>query len=325
MRVKQCEYGAATECKGDGNRKSLRNPARHDATPTGNRTRFALVLHASHQGEPLVCGFSRGTPVSPALPYHRCSILGSHFASCSGMTGTYGSRVESPSLGECCLALGPPPHECSNEPERRTPTRHNSQTRTANRRMGTAYIRETSHYVIPLLITNITFSFKRGASVVERLARSPLTKAIRVQSPAWESCRTMPLVSGFSRGSHVSPTLSFWSCSIFTSITFIGSRDLDVKEPSLVGEASRTGIVPNWLLHAAKVSLLAGLVLVGELRPKMLLASDVCSLPYAAEVGRYKRLLQLCIRECSVALGLGCMAKSIHVVTPYPIRLASEN
>ncbi|KAJ8887974.1 hypothetical protein PR048_007459 [Dryococelus australis] len=44
--------------------------------------------------------------------------------------------------------------------------------------------------------------------VAERLARSPPTKADRAQSPAgstdfrkWESCRTMPLVGGFSRGS----------------------------------------------------------------------------------------------------------------------------
>ncbi|KAJ8890959.1 hypothetical protein PR048_010468 [Dryococelus australis] len=70
----------------------------------------------------------------------------------------------------------------------------------------------------------------------ERLARSPPTKANRVQSPAgsidfrkWESCRTMPLVSGFSRGSPVSPAPSFRRRSIYTSITLIGSQDLDVK------------------------------------------------------------------------------------------------
>ncbi|KAJ8865875.1 hypothetical protein PR048_033398 [Dryococelus australis] len=45
----------------------------------------------------------------------------------------------------------------------------------------------------------------------------------------WESCRTMPLVGGFSRGFPVSPTPSFRRCSIFTSITLIGSRDLGVK------------------------------------------------------------------------------------------------
>ncbi|KAJ8876123.1 hypothetical protein PR048_024032 [Dryococelus australis] len=73
---------------------------------------------------------------------------------------------------------------------------------------------------------------RRGAAVAERLARSPPTIANRVQSPAglpdfrtWESCRTMPLVGGFSRGSPVSPTLSFRRCSILTSIILIGSQD----------------------------------------------------------------------------------------------------
>ncbi|KAJ8890254.1 hypothetical protein PR048_009762 [Dryococelus australis] len=62
------------------------------------------------------------------------------------------------------------------------------------------------------------------------------TKANRVQSPArspdfreWESCRTMPLVCGFSQGSPLSPTPSFWHRSIFTSITLIGSQDLAAK------------------------------------------------------------------------------------------------
>ncbi|KAJ8889348.1 hypothetical protein PR048_008847 [Dryococelus australis] len=66
--------------------------------------------------------------------------------------------------------------------------------------------------------------------------RSPFTKANRIQSPArspgfrkWESFRTTPLVRGFSRGSPVSPALSFRRCSTFTSITLIGSQDLAVK------------------------------------------------------------------------------------------------
>ncbi|KAJ8866094.1 hypothetical protein PR048_033618 [Dryococelus australis] len=45
----------------------------------------------------------------------------------------------------------------------------------------------------------------------------------------WESCRTMPLVRGFSRGSPVSQALSFRRCSVLASITLIGSEDLDVK------------------------------------------------------------------------------------------------
>ncbi|KAJ8877978.1 hypothetical protein PR048_022441 [Dryococelus australis] len=56
-----------------------------------------------------------------------------------------------------------------------------------------------------------------GTAVSERLACSPPTVTNRVQSPVgslpdfrmWESCRTMPLVGGFSRGSPVSPALTF--------------------------------------------------------------------------------------------------------------------
>ncbi|KAJ8869237.1 hypothetical protein PR048_030809 [Dryococelus australis] len=75
-----------------------------------------------------------------------------------------------------------------------------------------------------------------GGTVAKRLACSPPTKANRVQTPAgppdirkWESCRTMPLVGGFSRASPVSPASSFRRRSIFTSITLIGSQDLADK------------------------------------------------------------------------------------------------
>ncbi|KAJ8873842.1 hypothetical protein PR048_024678 [Dryococelus australis] len=74
------------------------------------------------------------------------------------------------------------------------------------------------------------------ATVAERLACSPPTKANRVRSPAgllpdfrlWESCRTMSLVDGFFRGSPVSPALSFRSCCK-PHFTLIGSQDLGVK------------------------------------------------------------------------------------------------
>ncbi|KAJ8870031.1 hypothetical protein PR048_029042 [Dryococelus australis] len=72
-----------------------------------------------------------------------------------------------------------------------------------------------------------------GATVAERLARLPPTKANRARSPdgspdfrKWESCRTMPLVGGFSTGFPVFPAPSFRRRSIFTSITLIGSQGL---------------------------------------------------------------------------------------------------
>ncbi|KAJ8867283.1 hypothetical protein PR048_031082 [Dryococelus australis] len=86
----------------------------------------------------------------------------------------------------------------------------------------------------------------RVASVAERLARPPPTRANRAQCPAespdflkWESCRTMPLVGGASRGSPVFPAPSFRCRSIFTSITLIGSQDLVVKSrPNLFTQIS---------------------------------------------------------------------------------------
>ncbi|KAJ8874048.1 hypothetical protein PR048_024888 [Dryococelus australis] len=62
--------------------------------------------------------------------------------------------------------------------------------------------------------------------------------------PPHANKRTMPLVGGFYRGSHVSPALSFRRCSILTSFTLIGSEALDVK--------SR----PNLSTHALTVAFL---------------------------------------------------------------------
>ncbi|KAJ8898134.1 hypothetical protein PR048_003494 [Dryococelus australis] len=86
------------------------------------------------------------------------------------------------------------------------------------------------------LMNCLKVELKVGAAVAERLARSPPTKANRAQSTAglpnfrmWGSCRTMPLVGGYSRGSPVSPAPSFRRCSVLASITLIGSEDLAVK------------------------------------------------------------------------------------------------
>ncbi|KAJ8890668.1 hypothetical protein PR048_010177, partial [Dryococelus australis] len=78
---------------------------------------------------------------------------------------------------------------------------------------------------------NSLSSCSDGATVVERLARSPPTKANRASQSRpghrisqWESCRTRPLVGRSSRGSPVSPTHSFRRRSTFTSITLVGSQ-----------------------------------------------------------------------------------------------------
>ncbi|KAJ8891729.1 hypothetical protein PR048_004264 [Dryococelus australis] len=73
-----------------------------------------------------------------------------------------------------------------------------------------------------------------GSQDLDRLACSPPIDANRARSPAgllpdfltWESCRTMPLVGAFSRGSPVSHRPSFRWCSMLTSLTLVGSQDL---------------------------------------------------------------------------------------------------
>ncbi|KAJ8883842.1 hypothetical protein PR048_015697 [Dryococelus australis] len=89
----------------------------------------------------------------------------------------------------------------------------------------------------PFFLFNILGdNIPRRATVVERLARSPPTRANRFRfregslpdSRMWESCRTRLLFGGFSRGCPVSPALSFRRCCILTSITLIGSQNLAV-------------------------------------------------------------------------------------------------
>ncbi|KAJ8877310.1 hypothetical protein PR048_021764 [Dryococelus australis] len=91
-----------------------------------------------------------------------------------------------------------------------------------------------------------------GTSVAERLARSPPTKAKRVQSPAgspdfrtWESYRTMPLVGGFPRGSPVSPASSLRRRSLFSSIIDVGSQYLAVKSPSPPPKSLHSSVNPS--------------------------------------------------------------------------------
>ncbi|KAJ8882053.1 hypothetical protein PR048_018541 [Dryococelus australis] len=84
----------------------------------------------------------------------------------------------------------------------------------------------------------------------------------------WESCRTMPLVGGFSQGSPVSSAISFRRRSILTSIALTGSQALDVQSrpnlfthspglisgegpplPSFPAPILHVGIVPDDAIH----------------------------------------------------------------------------
>ncbi|KAJ8870388.1 hypothetical protein PR048_029409 [Dryococelus australis] len=103
---------------------------------------------------------------------------------------------------------------------RKIPPPHTVRKSSASRGLGSNRGRDTFHHR------------DEGATVAERLACSPPTKAIRVQSPAGFSHAVIVpddavcqrVFSGISR----LPALSFRPCSILTSITLIGSQDLDV-------------------------------------------------------------------------------------------------
>ncbi|KAJ8894207.1 hypothetical protein PR048_006817 [Dryococelus australis] len=79
--------------------------------------------------------------------------------------------------------------------------------------------------------------WSQEARPTQLLACSSPTKPNRVQSPARtlmrESCQTIPLVGGLSRGYPVSPDPSFRSCSILASITLIGFQDLATIDSGL--------------------------------------------------------------------------------------------
>ncbi|KAJ8890597.1 hypothetical protein PR048_010106 [Dryococelus australis] len=94
----------------------------------------------------------------------------------------------------------------------------------------------SQHSVAFVSRPSVSQPLEAGAAVGVRLDCSPPTKANWVQSPVgsswilWESCRTTPLVGGFSRRSPVSPTLSLRRCSILASIKLTGSQYLAVNE-----------------------------------------------------------------------------------------------
>ncbi|KAJ8894187.1 hypothetical protein PR048_006797 [Dryococelus australis] len=93
---------------------------------------------------------------------------------------------------------------------------------TGGRKQNDAYPAEgmRSSRVVPCCYLRVRVSASRSP-------RSPPTRANRLRTPAgplpdfrlWESCRTIPLVDGFSRGSPVSHAFAFRRCSVFTSFT----------------------------------------------------------------------------------------------------------
>ncbi|KAJ8894228.1 hypothetical protein PR048_006840 [Dryococelus australis] len=103
-----------------------------------------------------------------------------------------------------------------------------------------------------------------GGTMADRLAQSPPTKANHTQTPAgspdfrtWESCRTMPLVGGFSRGSPISQAPSFRRRSIFTSLTLICAQDhfASLLSSAFGGSRVRAPVPPTWQMLSSIVAL----------------------------------------------------------------------
>ncbi|KAJ8872060.1 hypothetical protein PR048_025661 [Dryococelus australis] len=100
--------------------------------------------------------------------------------------------------------------------------------------------RGTSSRFTSVLRSSLRSSGRRRPS----RACSPPTKANRV-TPGfrmWESCWTMPLVGGFSRGSPFSPALEFRRYSVLTSITLIGTQDLSTHSTPLHAGTRRSNL-----------------------------------------------------------------------------------
>ncbi|KAJ8880600.1 hypothetical protein PR048_017070 [Dryococelus australis] len=108
----------------------------------------------------------------------------------------------------------------------------------------------------PTFTTTFSFDYRgHGGRVVNLLAShrgdpGSITGWVTPDFRMWESYRTMPLIGGFSRGSPVSPALSFRRCSILISIT---SRPQSSKPPAQPDGARRlavydvlNGVAPEW-------------------------------------------------------------------------------
>ncbi|KAJ8867993.1 hypothetical protein PR048_031802 [Dryococelus australis] len=244
------------------------------------RGRGGLVVRLlpSHRGEscrtmPLVCGFSRGSPVPSKLAFRRFSVL----------TSFHAHRLSRRGCLEPPKSLASPPdllHVSSfSRKYSLQPRRHCTIPQLLISRMSTkwnvAYVEVTLRRGVPAptrsrrgflsgLFADLAWTEGAGRVLASsrRLPRLPprhdtrnctsirlklyvtVPMFVMAAHDKWESCRTMPLVGGFSRGSPVSPAPSFRRCSIFTSITIIGSEDPAVK--------SRPNLFTPSLLHKAE-------------------------------------------------------------------------
>ncbi|KAJ8894661.1 hypothetical protein PR048_007325 [Dryococelus australis] len=190
----------------------------HDSPPTqGNRVRLPDIrMWESCRTMPLVSGFSRNLP-SLVLAFLRCSAL---------------TSLHPPRLGEIWAALNievsVEQHRNARAEETGDPRENPPDSSIAQKRFPHAKIceRPAGNRTCFTQFVDVTPFNEVGPRLTQWLESSLCTKANRIRVPkeslrdflASESCRTMPLVGGFSRGSPISPTPVFECFSIFTSL-----------------------------------------------------------------------------------------------------------
>ncbi|KAJ8871096.1 hypothetical protein PR048_027400 [Dryococelus australis] len=195
---------------------------------------------------PLVGGFSRGFSVSPAASYStRSTLIGSQDLVVKSHTNLSKPTVQM--FDSRCVKKPPagPPYCSTSGGERklnyvRSGVSPPTPCRCAGRGLHSPANHDYSQLAVSsLLLTTLLKAQGKGGGGHGSQAVSPLAShqgeplsipgRVTPDFRTWESCRTMPLVGGFSRGSPVFPALSFRRCSILTSVTLIGSQDHDVK------------------------------------------------------------------------------------------------
>ncbi|KAJ8894598.1 hypothetical protein PR048_007262 [Dryococelus australis] len=240
-----CLISRSLQCVGQRLGRSPPNTLIRARYPAGSLPDFRMW--ESCWTMPLAGGFYWSTPISPALEFQRRSILGSHFMSCIGDGYEPVARaavdVTDSAVQSCQRELGSIPgvgtagishvvivpgdaaarrifSEISCFPRPFISAMLHSHLISPTSALKTSSFRAAQ--ISQLNSTQLTHFLR--AAMAERLDCSHFAKANKVQSPAvstpdfrkWGSCRTMPLVSEFSSGSHVFSTLALRHCSILT-------------------------------------------------------------------------------------------------------------
>ncbi|KAJ8869884.1 hypothetical protein PR048_028893 [Dryococelus australis] len=175
--------------------------------PDGVAPRFSHV--GIVQDDPLVGGFSRGSPVPPVLAFRRCSIL-------TSLHPYWLSRPRDQRIGNLSQ------HAVANQPRDPSP-----EPRGANQRMCKHTSKESPSRFISVHFYTLWLNAQEEAAVAERLAcsiqpRLGPPQVLAYGNRAGRCC----CPAGFLGDLPFLLALSYRCCSILTSITPFGSQDL---------------------------------------------------------------------------------------------------